>query len=254
MNGPTPSLPVSNVRTVVASDLSLLSRTIVYEFSYAGGKSWRYPLQFDEQNHLIPASVDGPGRAWTQLGFQQCSHCPLREMDSPQCPVARNLDHIVEDTKETVSHTKASVRVVTPERTYTKECSTQDGLRSLFGLIMATSGCPHLDWLRPLARFHLPFSDHEETLFRVLALQLVESFLLNRDTSLAQGIAILNERYADVEKLNQEFIRRIRNYCHADADKNALAALDMFAQFFAIVRDDNFEDLRRVIPATAPAG
>lgn len=231
-----------------------MPRTILYEFSHADGTSWRYPLAFDDQHQLIPATVAGPGRAWTQLGFQQCSHCPLREADSPQCPVARNLDHIVEDTKETVSHRRASVRVVTPERTYTKECSTQDGLRSLFGLIMATSGCPHLDWLRPLARFHLPFSDHEETLFRVLALQFVESFLANRGASLADGITILNERYADVEKLNQEFIRRIRNYCQADADKNALAALDMFAQFFAIVRDDNFEDLRRVIPTAVTAG
>jgi hypothetical protein len=231
-----------------------MPRTITYEFSYAGGASWRYRLEFDDQNQLIPAAEAAPARAWTHLGFQQCSHCPLREAECPQCPVARNLDHIIEDTKEIVSHTRAAVRVVTPERTYTKDCPTQDGLRSIFGLIMATSGCPHLDWLRPLARFHLPFADHEETLFRVLALQLVESFLINRDASLAEGMAVLNERYAEVEKLNQEFIRRIRNYCHADADKNALAALDLFAQFFAIVRDDNFEDLRRVIPTAVTAG
>jgi hypothetical protein len=163
--------------------------------------------------------------------------------------VARNIDRIVEDSKETVSHTRASVRVITPERTYTKDCATQEGLRSLFGLIMACSGCPHLDWLRPLARFHLPFADQDETLFRVLSLQFVESFLAASTLSLTECTAVINRRYGEVEKVNHAFIQRIRSYCQADADKNALAALDLFAQFFALHRDDNFEELRKVFPS-----
>ena len=228
-----------------------MPRTISYEFTLGGGATWRYDLEFDAQHRLIPSQVTGPLRSWTDLEFQKCPHCPLQAQDSPQCPVARNIDHIVEDSKETVSHTRAQVRVTTPERQYLKECSTQDGLRSLFGLIMACSGCPHLDWLRPLARFHLPFSDADETLFRVLSLQMVESFLARSNASLPDCVAALHQRYLDVEQVNHAFIRRIRSYCLADADKNALAALDLFAQFFALHQAENFDDLRRLFPSLA---
>jgi hypothetical protein len=226
-----------------------MPRRISYEFTLGPGAIWRYDLDFDDQNRLVPPLRPGPPRPWTNLEFAQCPHCPLHPADSPQCPVARNIDHIVEDSKETVSHTRASVRVVTPERTYSKDCATQEGLRSLFGLIMACSGCPHLDWLRPLARFHLPFADQDETLFRVLSLQFVESFLGASTLNLTECTAVINQRYGEVEKVNHAFIQRIRSYCRADADKNALAALDLFAQFFALHRDDDFDELRKVFPS-----
>lgn len=228
-----------------------MPRTISYEFTLGPGSIWRYDLEFDDHNRLIPPALAGPPRPWTNLEFAQCPHCPLHPADSPQCPVARNIDHIVEDSKETVSYTQAVVRVITPDRTYSKDCATQEGLRSLFGLIMACSGCPHLDWLRPLARFHLPFADQDETLFRVLSLQFVESFLGNSTLNLVECVAIINSRYGEVEKVNHAFIQRIRSYCRADADKNALAALDLFAQFFALHRDDDFDELRKTFARPA---
>jgi hypothetical protein len=226
-----------------------MPRRITYEFTLSQGTVWRYDLDFDDQNRLIPPVPKGPPRPWTNLEFEQCPHCPLQPADSPQCPVARNIECIVEDSKETVSHARASVCVVTPERTYSKDCTTQEGLGSLFGLIMACSGCPHLDWLRPLARFHLPFSDPDETLFRVLSLQFVESFLGASTMNLTECTEVINQRYGKVEKVNKAFIQRIRSYSRADADKNALAALDLFAQFFALDRDADFEQLRKMFPS-----
>ncbi|MBL9187318.1 MAG: hypothetical protein JNK23_07570 [Opitutaceae bacterium] len=223
-----------------------MARTITYAFAFQDGVTRRYELNFDDQHRLLPRASSSPASAWTALGFQQCTNCPLKAADSPLCPVAQNIDHIVEDTKDTVSYTRAVVTVHTPERTYSAECATQDGLRSLFGLIMACSGCPHLDWLRPLARFHLPFADPDETLFRVLGLQLVGSFLADSNSTFADSIAQTDRRYEEVKTLNQCFIKRIRIHCRADADKNALAALDLFAQFFTLDRDDNFEMLRTI--------
>jgi len=80
--------------------------------------------------------------------------------------VAKNLFNTVEYFKNAPSFEKAEVYVETPERTYYKNTSLQDGLFSIFGVIMATSGCPPLDFLRPMARFHLPFSTLEETMIR----------------------------------------------------------------------------------------
>ena len=65
--------------------------------------------------------------------------------------------------KDTTSFKKTAVYVETKDRAYVKKCSVQEGLFPIFGLIMATSGCPHMEFLKPLARFHLPFSNVEET-------------------------------------------------------------------------------------------
>jgi len=222
-----------------------MARSISYNFEFKDGAPWNYVLEFDDQNVYVSKADDAP-KPWTHLDFHKCGHCPLNSTTSPQCPVAKNLNKIVEDSKGTLSITKAKVTVVTPERTYSKECATQDGLRSLFGMVMASSGCPRLDWLRPLARFHLPFADVDETLFRVLSLQLVEDYLLGKSSEKNAAATHLEKRYRDVERVNHTFIERIRSYCKADADKNAIAALDVYAQLFPFHLEDNFRALREL--------
>lgn len=220
-----------------------MNRPVTYRFEFEDGTSWQYELSFDDK-HVYDSAPDSNFKSWTALEFNKCPHCPLKKEASPQCPVARNLDRIVEDSKSAISFTRAKVTVVTPERNYQKECTTQDGLRSLFGLLMASSGCPHLDWLRPLARFHLPFANADESLFRVLSLQLVEDFLRSDDGTTKKSQARIAERYKAVEKVNHTFKNRIRSYCQGDADKNAIAALDIFVQLFAYQMESNFSLLR----------
>jgi hypothetical protein len=219
------------------------SRSITYNFDFEKGSAWNYILNFDEAHHLVP----GPSKAarpWTDLEFCKCSHCPLNHSEHPQCPVARNIDHIIEDSKEVISYTEVVVTVSSPERQYMKKCATQSGLVSLFGLIMATSGCPHLDWLRPLARFHLPFSSIEETLFRVLSLQLLGEFFNKERKDTDTSSQEIKRKYAAVGTLNHSFIQRIKTYCAGDADKNAIAALDIWVQAFELYHEDNFEPIR----------
>ena len=228
----------------------VVSTQIVYNFEVEGGQAWNYPLSFDDSHNFI-AKPDTEIRPWTRLEYHQCSHCPLNKTKSPQCPVAKNLNQIVEDTNASVSYTPTRVTVVTPERTYTKQCTAQDGLRSLFGLIMATSGCPHLEWLRPLARFHLPFATLDETLFRVLSLQLLDDYLNDHQIDFESVAAKIKMRYGLIEKVNQAFADRIRSYCKADADKNAIAQLDVYAQMFPFQLEDDFKSLRKYFGSVA---
>jgi hypothetical protein len=111
-------------------------------------------------------------------------------------------------------------------------------------MIMGASGCPHLDWFRPMARFHLPFSDSEETLFRVLSLQLLIKFFEDERGDIGQCAEQIQARYDAVQKVNHAFIKRIRSYCDADADKNALAALDMYSQLFQFQQAVRFESIQ----------
>jgi hypothetical protein len=199
---------------------------------------------FDGEHRYIPPPQAAP-REWTRLDFNKCPHCPLQSSSSPQCPVARNLDSVVEDSKSTLSYTRAVVTVATKERSYSKACATQEGLRSLFGLLMASSGCPHLDWLRPLARFHLPFGDADESLFRFLSLQLLEAYFSGKGDSMSQCAKEIETRYKKVETVNHTFKKRIRDHCEKDADKNAIAALDVFVQMFNFQAESNFSSLRK---------
>lgn len=220
----------------------LPARSINYHFDFGASHEWDYLLSFDEFHHLIPDPAK-QARDWTALEFCKCPHCPLSASEHPQCPVARNIDQIVEDSKDVISYVEVEVTVSTPERQYFKKCAAQNGLVSLFGLIMATSGCPHLDWLRPLARFHLPFSSIEETLFRILSLQLLGEFFTDERMDADASTKEIARKYAEVGTLNREFMQRIRAYCAGDADKNAIAALDIWIQAFELYHEDNFEPL-----------
>lgn len=221
-----------------------MGREIKYTFEFQGSKKLEYTLNFDEQNQLM-GKDNGKIKDWTRLDFNQCKNCPLSVDDYIQCPVAKNIDEIVEETKDKVSYEKAYVTVETPERVYAKNCDTQEGLLSLFGLIMPTSGCPHLDWFRPLARFHLPFSTLEETMFRVLALRLVGHFLDSDDLDKVD-LDYVKKQYSAVEVVNLDFIGRMHTYCKGDADVNAVAALDLFAKLFQFEQESDFKSLRSI--------
>lgn len=62
---------------------------------------------------------------------------------------------------------------MTEERTYSKDTLLQQGLASLLGIVMTTSGCPVLEPLKPMVRFHLPFATLTETVYRMVSMCLV---------------------------------------------------------------------------------
>ena len=62
-----------------------------------------------------------------------------------------------------------------------RETSAQQAMSSVLGLIMATSGCPWTDRLRPMARFHLPFASEAETLYRSVGMFLLARELVGAD-------------------------------------------------------------------------
>lgn len=230
-----------------------MGKQVAYNFEVDGGQAWNYVLQFDDAHRFV-SKPESEIKEWTRLEYQQCPNCPLKRESSPQCPVAKNLNQIVEDTHASVSYTPIRVTVETNERTYSKKCTAQDGLRSLFGLIMATSGCPHMDWLRPLARFHLPFTDLDENLFRVLSLQLLDQYFNNQQIDFDSVAAKIQTNYRLIEQVNQAFAARISSYCKADADKNAIAQLDVYAQMFSFQFEDGFKALRKYFTALGEAG
>ena len=117
------------------------------------------------------------------------------------------MANAVEPLQALVSFDTVAVTVVQAGRSVQVETTAQQALSSVLGLVMATSGCPWTDHLRPMARFHLPFASEAETVYRSISM-----FLLAReinDGGRAQGFAGLQDLYRNLHVVNRDMSRRL---------------------------------------------
>lgn len=206
------------------------SRTISYVFQLKCGDTRTVDLQFDETTLVLIRAKDYNPPPWTLLNSNRCTGCILDDKQNKYCPSAYHLSEILETFHDLCSYDEVVVEVRDSIRNYRKETSLQDGLGSLYGLVMAAGGCPVLAPLRPMVRFHLPFASVEETEFRMISMYLVAQFLRQNkgeeaDWSL-EGLQLIYDR---IGKVNKSFAKRIREVSASDAGANAISILDCFA-------------------------
>ena len=210
---------------------------IEYHFKFQDDSTMSFkvdPQKSQELNELT-------NPVWTKLDYCQCTNCPLKKEEHPNCPVAVGLHQLVDKVRDSVSFEYAKVTVQTEHRAYYKETDLQSGLFSLMGFIMASSECPHFKFLRPLAKYHLPFSSIEETLFRTTSLYLLEQHLNEiRGYEFSYKLDGLRERYKEIEAVNKGISERIHTISKGDASKNAIVCLNIFAQMFDSQFDNDF--------------
>lgn len=201
----------------------------LYKFVFDNGEQKEFEIQLDATT-LDLASQKNEGPEWTRLKYSQCENCPLGQ-DVEYCPVALNLSHVVETFKDSISFERAVVTVETAERNYTKDTTLQKGLSSLVGVIMVTSGCPVLDKLRPMARFHLPFATSVETFYRAFSMYLIAQFFLMRNGKDPDwDLSELVEIYHNIRLVNKGMSQRLASASTKDANVNALIILHAFAE------------------------
>jgi hypothetical protein len=123
----------------------------------------------------------------------------------------------------------------------------QQAMSSVLGLIMATSGCPWTDRLRPMARFHLPFASEIETVYRSVCM-----FLLARELAGAgsiRGFAALEELYENLHVVNRDMSRRLGAATRADPARNAMALLDAYTTLLPAALESSLEELKPLFDA-----
>ena len=154
---------------------------IRYRFTQSDGVERTFDVTLDEVAlTLRPRAEAKEPPAWTALDNHQCPNCPLASAPGARCPVAVNVDPVIQSFHDAISHEVAEIRVETEARTYTKRAPLQQGISGLIGLIMVTSGCPVLDRLRPMVRNHVPFATLEETTYRAMAMYMLSQFFVKR--------------------------------------------------------------------------
>jgi hypothetical protein len=112
---------------------------------------------------------------------------------------------------------------------------------------MATAGCPWTDHLRPMARFHLPFANEAETVYRSICM-----FLLAREM-MGPGnlscLAALEDLYKNLHVVNRDMSRRLGAATRSDPARNALALLDCYTTLLPAALECSLDELKPLFDA-----
>lgn len=219
-----------------------------YIFKFSDGNLKDYNIQLDPESlSLIREDEDHTLADWTRLEFEQCACCPLTPDADPHCPIALNIMELVDNFKEIFSYHDCTVMCRTDERTYSKETCVMEGLSAIFGVIMATSDCPIMEFLKPMARYHLPFSTIEETTVRTASMYLLAQYFRYKDQpDMKINFKTLENHYARVQQVNEGLLKRIKSVSSEDADKNAIITLHSLSQFLSMEIDYSLSGLEPI--------
>ncbi|MGB0714191.1 MAG: DUF6901 family protein [Gammaproteobacteria bacterium] len=172
---------------------------------------------------------------WTRLGYHQCSNCPLDEADHPRCPLALRLAPLVTRMGHLRSHFEVTLEARAGGRTVRQVSTVQQSLGSLMGAVIATSGCPHTTFLKPMARFHQPLASPAETVYRAAAMYRLAQFFRERAGGTADpDMSGLVLRYRHLQIVNRSLADRVRSASSDDGAVNAVVLLDGFAKMLPL--------------------
>lgn len=221
--------------------------TITYKFILADNSEELFELVFDTRTIELITEKQAPPPAWTELLHHQCPGCPLKPDTHLYCPVARNLAMAVSRLDRLMSFDLVSVHVISTERHVYHQTTAQEGISSLMGLLIAGSSCPVTHFFKPMARYHLPFANKDETLWRAAATFLLAGYfaeggLKKFDINLNGLIQI----YYDVALLNDHMVERVRSATSKDSAVNALVHLDVFAKFLTPPLKDSLNQIKPI--------
>jgi len=166
---------------------------------------------------------------WVALAYHQCKNCPFSPEEVPNCPLAEKLIEFVETFGERISYEEVDLEVLTELRNYAGRTTLQDSLRSLMGIFMASSGCPHLEPLRPMLLTHLPLASGRETAFKAVTMYLMAQYLIQREGGSPDwDLDRLPDLYEEIHEVNVGFSQRLSAVSPSDANVNSIIKLDLY--------------------------
>ncbi len=218
---------------------------INYHFTFEDGTRKVFKVNLDDESLNIISSDNQAKPEWARVTNCRCQHCQLGENRVQYCPIAVNIGDVVDFFKAYTSHDKVQVLVITEDRLYGKKTTVQKALGSLLGIYMAASGCPYMEKLKPMVRFHLPFATAEETVFRSVSAYLLGQYFLKKQGKQADlGLVELVGFYKGIQMVNRGMTERLQGVVGKDAVNNAVICLDMFAKELPYAVEDSLEELK----------
>lgn len=216
-----------------------------YQFDFPDGHQKQFRVDFDNKSLRSELPDGNQYPDWSQLDFNQCLNCPLTSEDYLYCPLAVNLVPIIYWCKDLASYDEVDVVITSAEREVRAHTSLQRAISSLLGLLMSSSACPKMKFLRPLARFHLPLATHEETIFRAVSATFLKEYFNDNGNKINKDpLGELKQQYQELQNINRFIAERIRNAIKRDAAVNAIVLLDVLSKKVSFSIDDSLQEIR----------
>ena len=218
--------------------------------------SVRYRYEFDD-GAPVEFAVDSELRAgeqepcsaapgeWTKLNEYRCDCCSLPPSESQPCPAIASVADVVEYFNEHRDYTEAKCTVSLPDKTIVARKSINEALSALMGLRMASSACPILSQLKPLARFHEPFASPYHTVFRAASMYLLgQYFRQGRGEAANWSLDGLRELYADIGEVNLRMSQRLKAARREGSSPVSMSVLSVFSITMSHLFDEHLDILR----------
>jgi hypothetical protein len=218
--------------------------TFDYSFVFEGKWNIDFSINLDARSlNYISDAQDVPAD-WAKLDNGKCPNCTLDATTSPYCPVCLRIHNVLLLFLNTASFEKVKVIVRSAERTYSSDTSVQKGLSSMLGIYMVTCGCPILEQIKPMVRFHLPFATLEDTIYRAVSSYFLRQyFQYKRGQKTDWDLKGLTDIYKEIQIVNEALVERFRSLARKDANVNAIVLLDIFAKELPYSIEDRLKEL-----------
>lgn len=222
-------------------------KKITYKFIFENKRESRFTVDLErKETGLTPENLEE--NEWTNLEFQQCTNCPLKKEENTKCPPALDVQQILNVFHDVLSTERIQTYVETENRRYFKECDAQTALKSIVGLVMASSSCPILKKMKGMAYYHLPFSNLEETIYRSISLYLLKQYFIFQQGEIPDWKLEHFPNYNEqLQIVNDCFFERIKMASKADANLNAIVSFSSQSQLLSLAFDEYLEILKKQI-------
>lgn len=216
---------------------------IEYQLELGNGTALSYQVKIDRESLISEVTIPDPLPDWVRLDYGKCGNCELKGSD--HCPIAVRLAEPIRRFGKLDSPAPCTITVITPERSYVKRSDVQDALRSLFGLLMATSGCPSMQPFKYMARYHLPFATIDETISRITCTYLMRQFFRhNNQLEMPVDLKEIETLYHTMQSLNEGMTKRLRSVAKGDGLVNAIVILNTYSSLIPIIIDEELSKLK----------
>ena len=220
---------------------------IQYYFRKTNNSREAFQFELDGKSLELIGNIPDHLPSWTILDFYQCPNCPLDKDTHPHCPLAVNMVNIVCRFEDLISFDEIRVDVLTEERRISQHTTAQIGISSMMGLVIATSGCPHTAFFKPMARFHLPLANKEETIFRATSMYLLAQYFLKKTGHSADlELKGLRRIYDNMQIINLAIVERLRAATTTDSSINAIVILDNYAKSMPFAIEKSLKEIRHL--------
>lgn len=217
---------------------------LTYHFDFPDESKVSFPVKVDLSDINYTDPVNPP--EWVKIENHQCPDCPLKNQNTKTCPAAVAIMDVVEYFSENGHHETAVCRVEMDQKTTAANQPLVNSLTALIGLKMASSMCPVLAKLRPMARFHDPFGDSYSIVYRAASMHVLRQFLRQDQGKTPYSMTDLIKVYEKIAVINRYISERLKT-----RDKTckpcSFQLLSVFSLNVTLLLDEHLKILKRLM-------